>query len=97
MSNDKPLVIATGSASGHGIYPPLQFPQLTGGIAGGLVQYAYAPKITKREALLRRMKENDAKLVQLSADQGEIAEALRMLDEAPMMERLDNLITKILG
>ena len=72
--------------------------QQYGGVLGTAGAYVtIAPKLTKREALTQRLERNQKEVERLTAENAEIEEALGLLDQSPLLERFDNLITKVLG
>lgn len=71
--------------------------QLQQYLGGGNMLTKTMIRVTKREALTARRQQNDDQIDRLTAENADIDEALGLLDQSPLMEKLDNLITKVLG
>jgi cell division protein FtsB len=59
--------------------------------------YAPTDRRTKRERLDAKLAANQAQIDRLLAENEEIKQALALLDSHSLLEKMDNLITKLLG
>lgn len=68
-------------------------------LGSGCVGYPFTgnEKFTNRERLNRLRESNEAQILYLQNMNKDVEEALTLLDEHPMIEKMSNLIQKLLG